>query len=175
MGWSSEVFCTHNFLQTVLQESGGQPASLAEYLRPVTSFLCLQYDVGMLGVAYSVLLVSEREADAIKRLLAKQQGTWSLRKVTWSLLNLTHVRIAKATPELASRLCLTHREANIVARNIVSLQLLEGETKYASEEQRQALMEHVDSAEAKRGALLLPVLRGKGVMVYRSDLERACG
>lgn len=124
--------------------------------------------MGMFGFTYSVLLLSEREPNAIKRLLAKQQETLSL-------LNLTHVRIAKARPELGPRLCLTHRELNIVAENMVSLQLLEGETKYASEEQRQALMEHVDSAEAKRGALLLPVLRGKGVMVYRSDLERACG
>lgn len=101
LGWSRLVWCTANFMHTVLDSSGAPPRSLADYLRPVHHALLFRHDG-------SLLLLSEREADAIEALARQQQRRRSADSGTSvELVNLSYCRMARADPQAFRRLRLT--------------------------------------------------------------------
>ncbi|KAG2492072.1 hypothetical protein HYH03_009568 [Edaphochlamys debaryana] len=176
--WSTKVYATDNFLLT----ASSRPSPLNEYLRPLDALLLFP------GSA-EALLISEREAD---RLLG---ALWQLRRRAAAsrggaplLLSLCYLRDAWASgavPRLAVSLdtgatlagsgtglgATGAAPASLDARALVSMQLFNGEASYARgaarREVRALMVGRREEAEALVG------MRGKGVALPKSDLERA--
>jgi hypothetical protein len=211
--WSGKVFCSANFVCTTaasLQKvasgtcssssssSGtanhlavGSSGGLDEYLRPVDALL-------LFPSSDEVLLLSEREADALQDLLWKASFSSSSSSSSGVpvLLSLAYARLAAADApprvqqqlRLASpliptaavgggqlrsqskRMRMSELQDGIV--QLVSLLLFNGSASYGSEAQREQLRQVM---RGKRGAAeVLLSLRGKSALLARSDLELAC-
>lgn len=200
--WSAKVLCTHNFVHAVVadvewppsngdSEDGGDgaPAAAAgQYLR------CL--DALLLFAGGEVLLLSEREADALQALLWQPGPAKGGGKAVQSgdaplLLSLRYARAAvsgggsNGSGALLASLLTQHGaprpppselgallRRRLGDRELVSLLLLDGGANVDTPAQRQAL------ARLARGRTQAAVelLRQRGRLPFfaRSDLEVAC-
>jgi hypothetical protein len=172
--WSQAVFCTSNFRSTLLG-----PAPQKEYLRPVRAMLLFPQG--------QVLLVSEREADALLELLwqARPGGGAAagavplLQSLSYAKLAFEGAGIVPVAPRLAcsvsahawhvspGRAC-----AQASAPVLVTLQLFDGDTMYGTLLQRRELQRlmrrRLEAAQELTG------MRGKQSLLPRSHLERVC-
>jgi hypothetical protein len=155
-GAGGAILATANFLETTTPPA----ASLTRFLRPVDALLVFP-DQG-------VLLLSDREADAILELM---QGRPSSSPPF--LVHLSYVRLSLVDPARLKARGMTTTPGLPVA-TLVALQLFAGETAFATGEQQAALRRMLPDPKARNAALQLPGLRGLHLKVYRSDLERAC-
>ncbi|KAG2496793.1 hypothetical protein HYH03_005201 [Edaphochlamys debaryana] len=188
--WSVKVHGTSNFYAAAADP---QPSPLNDYLRPVDALLLFP----RLG---QVLLLSEREADQLLGALWERRrqgdaaggGAGSGRSNAGAplLLSLCYLRdawAAGAVPRLAVSLAtgatLGAGAAGqggaaavspmrfLDARALVSLQLFNGEVSFTAGAARQEV--RVLMAARREAAEALVEMRGKGVALPRSDLERA--
>ncbi|KAG2494612.1 hypothetical protein HYH03_007377 [Edaphochlamys debaryana] len=176
--WSTKVYVTENFLLA----ASPPPSPLNEYLRPLDALV-------LFSGSGEALLISEREADRLlgalwqrRRRAAASRGGAPL------LVSLCYLRDAWASgavPRLAVSLdtgttlagsgtglgAAGAAWASLDARALVSMQLFNGEASYARgaarREVRALMVGRREEAEALVG------MRGKGVALPKSDLERA--
>eukprot|EP00983_Pelagomonas_calceolata_P049566 1141567-Pelagomonas_calceolata.AAC.3 len=179
--WSPRVFCTTNFLLSVVLPAGGG-ADLSEHLRPLDALL--------LFADFSVLLLSEREADALQSLIWKQQRKSSRSSAAPVLVQLCYLRLDGSPTFLAQKLdrSETSRRSLFIAasspplRCLTNLQLFNGDTMYGGSSTSSISMRTGTPAFKALQALVsrrrqaaeeLVSLRGKLSMLPRSDLELA--
>jgi hypothetical protein len=173
------VFCTANFARTVVQQS--EAAALNEYLRPPGSLL-------LFPATREVLLVSEREADALAA-AAWSGGVRSLTVRTASpvLLNITYPNSPSGTtpPLLAvqfgklSPFMARPPPPHVQPPELASVLLWGGETRYGGTttplfSSLVQLLGQGGRSGAKEGAEALVGMRGKQALFARSNLEQAC-
>ncbi|KAG2501267.1 hypothetical protein HYH03_001073 [Edaphochlamys debaryana] len=187
--WSTKVYATVNFLVT----ANPKPSPLNEYLRPLDALV-------LFPGSREALLVSEPEADRLLGALWQRRRRDAARGGPGSgpgpsnarapvLVSLCYLRDAWASgavPRLAVSLetgatfggpgggpgaAGAAASASLGPRALVSMQLLNGEASYARgaarREVRDLMMGRREEAEALVG------IRGKGVALPKSDLERA--
>ncbi len=188
--WAAGLYVTSNFMATVQGGMEGQ------FLRPVSSLLLFP-GLPSSPVQPEVLLVSEREEDALLELLWRTSattGSGSLPKPSDApvLLRLPYASAFQEVQEKAgdaspvppprlacSVLAPTQQLAAIPAQQalmsldaLVSLRLFNAETVYASISQRKVL--HKLMRRKVEVAEELVQLRGKEALLHRSHLEDAC-
>ncbi|KAG2492053.1 hypothetical protein HYH03_009551 [Edaphochlamys debaryana] len=176
--WSTKVYATDNFLVT----ASPRPSPLNEYLRPLDALV-------LFPGSGEALLISEREADRLLGALwQRRPRAVASRGGAPLLLSLCYLRDAwssGAVPRLAVSLetgttlsgsgmglaAAGAAPASLDARALVSMQLFNGEASYARgaarREVRALMVGRREEAEALAG------MRGKGVALPKSDLERA--
>ena len=156
--WPAHIFCSRNFALIVSTSDSAQD----EYLRPLTSLLVFPGGV--------VLLISEREADAILKLL------WQKRSSRVYLLHLAYVRVSfdNSNASIALGLPTAPRVSIIDERTLTALQLLNGETSYNTETRKKHLYALIDTNTAGHGPPKLVRMRGLQHYLHCSDLERTC-
>jgi hypothetical protein len=197
--WSPQVFCTRNFALAIQQPAGG--GALNEYLRPVDALLLLPGSEKDGPEGPSVLLLSERECNALLELQWQAGGSRSSETAVSSkqpllLTNLCFAYkaqgshgLAEPSPPLAVQLGGSGRSylaGGELMPQLVSLALFNGETTYVDQGQagqqpwevlrelpqlrqlRALVKEHGAVAEA------VVAMRGKQVLLSRSQLEQAC-
>ena len=160
------IFCTPNFINT--REDDGDYVD--NYLRPVQHFL-------FFPVTQEVLLLSEREADAILEEQARLRHTEGIQSQGPILHLLSH-----AVPDRLSLACclgacsraLVQTRPNVSPSvgQILTLQLFNGETEYRSRDQREIL--HPMMRRQEKGARAICSARGREARLHKSDLEKAC-
>ncbi len=175
--WSERVLCTANFVRTI--SAAKSPALIHEYLRPLGMVLLFPADG-------TVLLVSEREANALLLLLYMQGGASSggcAEAQAPVLQPFCYARLAHYSEGSMQLLAAGHsfpKAVTQVGSIIVDMQLFNGDTAYGDESS--------NSSSSKEARLLLRGLvngknraaedivgmRGKMPMFPRSDLEWAC-
>jgi hypothetical protein len=207
INWSGKVFCTANFVCTTaasLQKvaSGTRSSSGTANHLAVGSSGILDVHLRLVDALLlfpssgEVLLLSEREADALQDMLWKASFGSSSSSGVPVLLSLAYARLAAAdgppgvqqhlrlaSPLIATaavgagqlrsqskRLCMSQLRDGTA--QLVSLLLFNGSASYGSEAQRKQLRQVM---RGKRGAAeVLLCLRGKSALLARSDLELAC-
>eukprot|EP00798_Chlamydomonas_sp_ICE-L_P016735 gene16735-23007_t len=165
MDWSSRLYCTQNFAYAVCLAAG----PYNEYLRPVESFLLLPDGC--------VVLLSEREADAIQELACELRlgGSTSTAQSPQLMLlcyaQQHHVSgETKNAPSLS--LSLSHRHASLppVSTDVlVSLGLLNGDTSFG--ETQVAILREFMTGK-RESAEELVGMRGKQSLLPRSELDK---
>ena len=175
--WSlaGRVYATTNFIQTVtsgndagrLSKGGG----ISQYLRPVDAMVTFHSRYPVTGTSSaSILLLSEREADAILELFWKQPSSAASAQVDF--VNLSYGRLKHTRLGAFSARKMTHNDVPVAA--LVGIQLLAGETKFENQEQKDGLRHMLDKPAARLAAVKLPGYRGLQFMLARSDLEIIC-
>ncbi|KAG2494611.1 hypothetical protein HYH03_007376 [Edaphochlamys debaryana] len=179
--WSTKIYATDNFLVT----ASPRPSPLNEYLRPLDALV-------LFPGSGEALLISEREADRLlgalwqrRRHEAAHGGRGSAAPLLVSLCYLRDACASEAVPRLAVSLdtgttlagsgtglgAAGAAPGSLDARALVSMQLFNGEASYARgaarREVRALMVGRREEAEALVG------MRGKGVALPKSDLERA--
>jgi hypothetical protein len=197
ISWSPKVLVSRNFLCSVERRGSGFGAlsdGLAGYMRPVAGLL-------FFPGSGELLLLSEREADALQKLAwdtartrpsaapAQAPAPSRARNV---LLSLSSLRLAftegssgpeqplflatqlpPASPDAAApRQLSTLLQQRLPLEALVSVQLFAGSVMVGSARQRQHL--HNLMRGKKEAAADLVGWRGKLHMLPRSDLDRAC-
>jgi len=176
--WSGLVLCTANFVRTI---SADKPtARIHEYLRPLGMVLLFPVDG-------TVLLVSEREADALLLELYMQGGTscgGCAEAQAPVLQPFCYARLAHYSEFGIQLLAAGHSlpKAATQAGTIINLQLFNGDTSYghgssssSNSSSKRARLLLRDLVKGKgRAAEDIVGLRGKMPMFPRSDLEWAC-
>ena len=165
---AGEIYATKNFIETV-KPVDGKLTMLSQYLRPLDAMVTFQRNES----APSILLLSEREADAILQLFW-ERGSSSQKKrgIEVQFVNLTYARLCHARPSAFTARGLTWGQ--IPSASLVGLQLLAGETKFETDEQKDHVRAMTSTPSAKMAALKLPGMRGLQFMVSRSDLDIIC-
>lgn len=139
----------------------------------------------------AVLLISEREADAILgRILDSRRHSHF--QIEFSFIHLTSAKRMLAIDEgtaapstsWLSTLNIFNRSLSVQSKEsinifpepdvIAMLQLFNGETSYETNQQKTALALMLPAADAKKAALCFPVYRGVSHRIARSDLEIVC-
>ncbi|KAG2488308.1 hypothetical protein HYH03_013158 [Edaphochlamys debaryana] len=177
--WSERVFVTRNFLASVA--ASPWDVLLSDYLRPVDAAV-------LFPGCGEVLLLTEREADRLLGALRGQAAAGGAQRhgSTTPLLSLCYLRdafVEAAPPRLAVSVVTgktlggdegaegAAAVRSVSARALVSMQLLNGEVRYAAGAVRREL--RVMVARRREAAEALVGMRGRGVALPRSDLERA--
>lgn len=184
--WPDNVLCTRNFLYATNQSAfaGGRTA-LNLHLRPVGAMLAFSDG--------TVLLVSEREADAL--VAEARDNAWansdSGSPAPPLLVNLCYVHQAwqngsGAQPALALPLrgsagrTAAARHALTPAALVAAIRLFDGQTTYGGpqcevyRELRRLLGSPEQVKGAKHTCVELVGMRGKQLLFSHSDLEKAC-
>lgn len=176
-GWHEcRIFVTHSFMETVLDEE--PQVEMAEYLRPVDALI-------VFGGSRSCLLVSEWEADQLLALVWDRPPAGDASAAF--LTNAAYMRHAADAggpwpPVLAvprrdrsePRNKVAHVEPPLGENTLAALQLLAGETMYATDARKAAVRALLSSPGIKSAVRELVCVRGRGQMLARSDLERIC-
>lgn len=192
IAWSDKVYATHNFVYSIAA-SGSVSPGLSDYLRPVGALL-------LFPGSGELLLLSEREADALQREFWQSLTSRAPSKPNL-LLSLPYLRLAvdhngsrhggssvagrsTAQQRLLLASVLSHRPANsssadshklqrvLTTEALVSVQLFAGCVMYGSQGQREVL--HRLLSGRREAAQELVGWRGKLHTLSRSDLDRAC-
>jgi hypothetical protein len=174
------VFCTANFARTVVQQS--EAAALNEYLRPPGSLL-------LFPATREVLLVSEREADALVAAAWSSGGNNNSTVINNTmLLNVTYTQNSEAPLPLLGLVLSNTRSSGAVMQpaaasvqppELASVLLWGGETRYGGTttplfSSLVQLLGQGGRSGAKEGAEALVGMRGKQALFARSNLEQAC-
>jgi hypothetical protein len=174
------VFCTANFARTVVQQS--EPAALNEYLRPPGSLL-------LFPATREVLLVSEREADALAAAAWSSGGNDnSTGTNNTMLLNVTYTQQTDGALPLLGLVLSNPRSsgdsmqpgaASVQPPELASVWLWGGDTRYGGPttplfSSLVQLLRQGGRSAAKEGAEALVGMRGKQALFARSQLEQAC-
>jgi hypothetical protein len=189
IGWCDRVWATHNFVHSIA--ASGAPPGLSDYLRPVGALL-------MFAGSGQLLLLSEREADALQRELWGHTVRRTAKPANL-LLSLPYLRLACNTDIrrseaagsssaqqqqvfMASELsaagsstaapAASHLQRVLSVDALVSVQLFGGYMMYGSGAQRVLLHDMVSGR--REAAQELVGWRGKLHTLPRSDLDRAC-
>jgi hypothetical protein len=168
------VYVTANFLTTVANH-----AHLNDYLRPVDTLLVFS---GTAPCQEEILLVSDREADALVPVLREHKNASTVR-----LMHLPYARGygaldggAGSSHDTKVRMpwlalpSLVNLEYVSSARALTRVQLFNGETSFRYPERVGELQAMLRDPDARMAALSLPVMRGNGKLIMSSDLEYAC-
>mmetsp|Transcript_33769 Transcript_33769/g.49019 ORF Transcript_33769/g.49019 Transcript_33769/m.49019 type:complete len:1441 (+) Transcript_33769:465-4787(+) len=164
--WSEGVFCTANFINTVMYVEGDEVGEKEDFLRLVHFIVLFPSD-------QSMLLVSEREADIILSSIPRAQSP-----LQFELVNLAYCKLAVSDPEGYRQLgpALPQQLPTLLLKNIenlVSVQMFAGDTKFTTNEQLNALRRMLSfHAYAREAVLKLPTYRGLQHCLPRSDLEK---
>jgi hypothetical protein len=160
--WSGDccvrICCTSNFVNTVQSRGGPAPHFMEEYLRTVD--VCLYF-----SETDMVLLVSEREADAILAHLHSIGFRCSMRLVHLSDLRRAYNKSPIVAPTLSVPLPIAFL-----------LMLFNGDTTFPSDSQSGvALLKALKGNRAAQvAAKKIPALRGKAHMLSMSDIDTVC-
>ena len=163
------IFVTGAFMKTVTDSHGAHVTDLSEFMRPPDALVVFP--------SSDVLLLSEWEADQVLPLMWQYS---TLGNNPSSLVNLIYLREAadQARPFDSIRMrvpTFTHSTAVVDDLTLAGLQLLAGETMFATAERKASIRSLVEpTTAAKKAALQLVSLRGRQHMISRSDLELVC-
>ena len=165
------IFVTQAFACTVI-DSLGAAIDQSQFMRPVDAIVVFP--------GGEVLLLSEWEADNVLQLL------WDSASIGNRpfMVNLAYLRDAADKQLPPAQICLrvpsapkaqTKAQAKVDDITVAGLQLLAGETMFATEARKQSVKTlAATTVGAKQAALLLVELRGLQHMISRSDLEAIC-
>ena len=167
-----KVLLTKNFAVT-LACAAGEEMNMDDYLRPVDLLL-------LFPVTGTVLLLSEREADAIVPLFwrrdrsAKSSSSQLAHSVV--LVNLCFARDAKDSAGVQATLQCPPQDSramySLSDQTLAAVQLFNGETTFGTPARRKALRDQVlASGKAKQAAQQLPGIRGQAFLLHYSHLE----
>mmetsp|Transcript_14830 Transcript_14830/g.20325 ORF Transcript_14830/g.20325 Transcript_14830/m.20325 type:complete len:338 (+) Transcript_14830:118-1131(+) len=161
--WTAvKIFCTANYTQTVAEKT----ESFQEYLRFTDA--CLYFPLSK-----TLLLLSEREADAILTLLLRDKE-----KRSFQFVHLSDIRrVQHAIPLSTSSIAASSATSDALPALTAFLMLLfNGDTCFPAGSTAAATMHSVlqGNVSAQLAALQIPVFRGNGHMVTMSNLEDAC-
>ena len=167
------IFVTRAFVETVGDSQGAHLADLSEFMRPPDALVVFP--------STEVLLLSEWEADQVLPLLWKCGGIPAfLRAHQPFVANLAYLREAADLKWPSSQVWLQVPAASTVSPmlhdlTVAGLQLLAGETMFATETRKQSVRKlTAQTAASRKAALRLVALRGRQHMISRSDLELIC-
>eukprot|EP00965_Chrysotila_dentata_P064020 2120342-Pleurochrysis_carterae.AAC.1 len=121
-----------------------------------------------------VLLLSEWEAEHILTVLLTASTSPGVFLANLSYLCEAADSFWRKSPKLSTASRLTCRSEAINEATIAGLQLLAGDTMFATEERKASVNRLLASPGAKRAALRIVALRGCQHMVRHSDLELIC-
>jgi len=163
-----EIFLTRNFIETIIPPEVNKLV-VAEYLRPVNALLVFKKTGG-------VVMLSEREADAILKLMHQRPRAHNNNVM---FVNLSYLRAAHNVEGGAGNDEAwspgQHVTRHVPLQMLVCLQLFAGETKFETTEQKECLNRIIgECASARAAALRFPAMRGQQFMVPISDLDVAC-
>lgn len=160
--WSSNVYCSPNFLRTIETFT-----VLNEYLRFI--------DHAVLLPGTGILLISQREANTMTNLLQHNSHTNNAQ-----LVNLCYLRDTCDTtavgnsviPSIALALgsCVC-QSTTIEDATMASLQLFNGEATFATDKRREAVRSMLSNSRAKLEAQAMVRTRGLQAYFPRSHLE----
>jgi hypothetical protein len=178
--WPANIFCTVNFALTILPDFAS--SKYDDYLRPLDSLLVFP--------GGEVLLISEREANAVVRLM------WANSSIAIRFLHTAYARESFDHPESPtfvlqlpqnpgrlrqsprllrqSPRLLRPAASSLDESTFTALQLFNGETAYKTENRMRFLYELIDKNTAGGGPPELVRMRGFGQYLAYSDLELAC-
>eukprot|EP01034_Spumella_vulgaris_P044382 gene44382-55193_t len=159
---ASQIDCTPNFVKTVLSDGLHKQS---DYLRIVE--VCLYFTASK-----RVLLVSEREADAILTLMPSHRDQNSVQ----------FIHLSDLLKEYNTVNALSHNNIVTTANTQVSpltaflLMLFNGETNFPPNSKCASAMTATLKGKraAQSAALKIPPLRGKSHLLKMSDLEATC-
>lgn len=117
------------------------------------------------------LLVSEYEADKIIGRM------WVASSAKTCLVNLAYLRNISGSSSTAAPMLRLPQDSSCPMPDestLTGLQLLAGDTCYATPERKNVLRALAQTSEARQAALRPAALHGLQSMVSRSDLERIC-
>jgi hypothetical protein len=149
------IFCTRNFVHTV---EGSYP--LEQYLRPVDALLYFPS-------SKETVLLSEREADGVLTELWKGASMNDLN----SRKNVKFINLDRAVAALYGA---SDQQENIPEMTLTALLLFSGSTEFFTPNLNACLRELLPTISAKKAALEIPLFRGLGHCISRSDLEKIC-
>jgi hypothetical protein len=189
--WSMKICMTKNFINTVFDKNSAKDLhDLSQFLRPVDAVI-------RFGKDGSYLLLSEYEADKVLALAWKQKKTYSglqssngnIQTHAGSLNSLcakldlrlgdfnTFTNFSLHKSEIDKMEKLNLKQVNISLDqelSLASLQLLNGETMFATNGRKNAVETMLILKEAKSAALNFPAFRATQQFLSRSDLETIC-
>ncbi|KAL1498573.1 hypothetical protein AB1Y20_013890 [Prymnesium parvum] len=168
------VYVTLAFIDTVRDSLGARLTDNSEYMRPL--------DMVAVFPNSEVLLLSEWEADHLL------PHMWQARPTDKGpfLVNLSYLREAadKKIPDESIRLrapaaivrpqFLIRGKPRVEEITLAGLQLLAGETMFATPERKDCIRALTEQPVAKKAVIHLVSLRGRRHMLPRSDLELIC-
>ena len=167
--WCERIFCTRNFMNTVVDSQGSR-------VRPMDRYLRLVHFIVVFRTCGSMLLLSERDADIILRLIHTNNQSESI-----DMVDLAYCKLAAEDSEAYKDLgpALPQWLPEVMQsptglEGLVSVQLFSGETMFKTEGQREALRKLLLAGEekARQAALSIPEIRGLKHCLFRSDLEK---
>jgi len=173
--WPFSIFCTSNFVDTVLTRTGLNPKTLDNYLRLV--------DVIIHFPSKEILLVSEREAETLLRRFLEMRSMNSLPVGLW-FGHRSFEFSTKTSPFLRIG-CEYDLTCSVKDHQNCAIQLFAGETMYQFQSQKVVLKDMLRFKRIMpRSALTifqascepdtLIKMRGKLIFLPYSDLENIC-
>jgi len=150
-----------------VDSQGGRLDDLSEFMRPPDAIIVFP--------SSEVLLLSEWEADQVLPLMWDRVTTLNQS----FLVNLTYLREAAdqkwPSTRIRMRIPASPQAPCVRDLTMAGLQLLAGETMFATDERKESVRSLAATTVAgKQAALQLVSLRGQQHMISRSDLELIC-
>ena len=169
--WMDKIYITSNFARTVQNPLGESVEDVSQYLRLVDTLLIFPND--------EVLLVSEREADALLRAFWQKQISTCPQRVepNFSLSTQPGPDPCFSSILYAGIHKVLSCPRRLEAKTLVRLLLFSGETNSPTPEtgfELTSLLDAGNPVESRAAALTLPSLRGLSSTLPMSDLETAC-
>ena len=169
--WMDKIYITSNFARTVQNPLGESVEDVSQYLRLVDTLLIFPND--------EVLLVSEREADALLRAFWQKQISTCPQRVepNFSLSTQPGPDPCFSSILYAGIHKVLSCPRRLEAKTLVRLLLFSGETNSPTPEtgfELTSLLDAGNPVESRAAALALPSLRGLSSTLPMSDLETAC-
>jgi hypothetical protein len=176
INWSmcGPIFITGNFIQTVLSQEKHSVDDLSGYMRPVDVVVLFGATSPSQTEVSGCLLVSEWEADQLLPLLVSETLS---PHCSVSMANLAYLRqAADAKWNIPCKLHVPERfsRRRLSEEMMAGLQLLAGDTMFATRGRRDVLRSLLSTPEAKVAAKDLVTFRGRSNFLDRSDLEEVC-
>ena len=153
------------------------PLRASIWVPPLTQLIApLIWQSVLLFESRQVLLLSEYEADEFL------PRAWVATTATKAcFVSLSYLREAYCQPaddapflQIPRAACAFQGEIATWECTLAGLQLLAGDTAFATQRRKDALASLLPSADAKRAGLRPAALRGLQHMISRSDLEQIC-